>query len=153
MNMFDKMNEFYHLPMTHMQIGDKKLYFVGERNQAYHEIILSGDPSSGKFVAWYVYGNEVTGVLTVGYQNLHLYIREAFKHFLMPTAQELRANSGDYKLVVKRVLKTSELIEGDRYHMLRDPSVIKADFTREIESNDQMRARFRQNMQIEKAKI
>lgn len=50
MNMLDKQVEFNYIPMTALRIGDKHIYFVGERNIVFNEIITSGDPTSGKFV-------------------------------------------------------------------------------------------------------
>jgi len=43
MNMLDKQCEFRYLPLTAMKIGDKNMYFVGERNHAFTEIIVSGN--------------------------------------------------------------------------------------------------------------
>lgn len=65
--MLDKRVEFKYIPFTPMKIGDTPIYFVGERNQPFHEIIINGDVEARKFVAFFVYGNEVCGFLTVGY--------------------------------------------------------------------------------------
>jgi hypothetical protein len=86
MNMLDKRVEFRYFPFTPMKIGDKNLYFVGERNQAFHEVIINGSVEDRKFVAYFVYGNEVVGFLTCGYQNLHLYLWEAMKLLIFPPA-------------------------------------------------------------------
>jgi len=43
------------------------MYYIGERENSYTEIIISGDLNSGKYVIFYVYGDEVTGILTCGY--------------------------------------------------------------------------------------
>jgi len=86
MNMLDKRVEFRYFPFTSMKIGETPIYFVGERNQAFQEIIINGSVKDRKFVAYFVYGNEVVGFVTVGYQNLHLYIWEAMKLLIMPPA-------------------------------------------------------------------
>ena len=86
MNMLDKRVEFRYIPMTSMKIGETPIYFVGERNQGFHEIIINGDIENNKYVVFFVYGKEVTGFVTVGYQNLHLYLWEAMKLLIMPTA-------------------------------------------------------------------
>ena len=104
MNMLDKRCEFRYLPFTNLTIGDTHVYFVGERNQAYTEIITSGDVKSNKFVTFYIYGNEIVGFVTVGYQNLHLYLWEAMKRLMMPTAAMMRANDGDFKSIIAAVL-------------------------------------------------
>jgi len=49
-------------------------------------VIIEGDVEKKKFIAYFVYGKEICGVLTVGYQNLHLYIWEAMKMLIMPAA-------------------------------------------------------------------
>lgn len=82
----DKEVEFKYIPVTQLRIGDKKIYHVGEREQPITEVIFSGKPESGKFVAFFVYGDEVCGFLTCGYQNLHIYLLEAMKQLIMPSA-------------------------------------------------------------------
>lgn len=67
MNMLDKRVEFKYIPMTSLRIGDKQMYYVGERISAFTEVIIEGDVEKRKFVAYYVYGNEVIGFLTCGY--------------------------------------------------------------------------------------
>lgn len=86
MNMLDKRVEFRYIPMTSLNIGGVPMYFVGERNQAFHEVIIDGDVENNKYVVFFVYGKEVAGFLTVGYQNLHLYLWEAMKLMIMPAA-------------------------------------------------------------------
>ena len=65
--MMNKRVEFRYFPLSRIQIGDKNIYYVGEREPAYHEVIFNGDPLSGKFIAYFVFGNEVVGFLTCGY--------------------------------------------------------------------------------------
>jgi len=72
------------------------MYFIGERENTFNEIIISGDLSSDKFVIFYVTGDEVTGILTSGFQNLHLYLWEAMKQLIMPPASMLRVHDGDF---------------------------------------------------------
>ncbi len=67
MNLLDKRVEFRYMPMTNIRVGDRQMYFVGERNQAFTEIIVNGSVEDRKFVAYFVYGNEVVGFLTCGY--------------------------------------------------------------------------------------
>lgn len=67
MNMLDKRCEFRYIPLTNLTIGETPIYFIGERNQPFTEVITSGDVDSGKFVAFYVYGDEIVGFVTVGY--------------------------------------------------------------------------------------
>lgn len=84
------------MPMTSLKIGDTRIYYVGERKTPYTEIITRGDIKSGKFVQYYIYGDEVVAFVTCGYQNLHLYIWEAMKQLMMPSAAQLRSFEGDF---------------------------------------------------------
>lgn len=74
MNMVDKHLEFYDLPLVHLDIGGTKIYYQGERGMPFTEIIISKGYEEGKFVAWYLYGDKIVGCVTVGFQNLHLYL-------------------------------------------------------------------------------
>lgn len=100
MNLMDKQVQFNFIPMTSLKIGDTPIYFVGERSNVYHEIITAGDPKTGKFIYFYVFGDEIVGFCTVGYQNLHLWLWEAMKRLIMPTAGMMRAHGGDFKSIV-----------------------------------------------------
>ena len=93
--MLDKEVEFKHIPFQSLKIGEKKFYIVGEREQPITDCIISGDPKSGKFVAFFVYGDEICGFLTCGYNNLHIYLMEAMKQLVMPSAAMMRANGGE----------------------------------------------------------
>ena len=50
---------------------------------------MKGKVGDDKWVAFFVYGDEIAGFLTCGYQNLHIYLLEAMKHLIMPTAAML----------------------------------------------------------------
>ena len=91
--------------MTSLTIGDKKIYHIGEREQPINEIIMNGTLESGKFVAFFVYGDEICGFLTCGYVNLHIYLLEAMKQLIMPNAKQLRANNGNFDDIVTSVLR------------------------------------------------
>src|SRR5438105_12566805 len=97
MNMLDKRVEFRYFPFASMKINNTPIYFVGERCQAFHEIIINGSVEDRKFVAYFVYGNEIVGFVTCGYQNLHLYLWEAMKLLIFPPATLLRNESMTYK--------------------------------------------------------
>jgi len=87
MAMLDKRIKFTTLNTYKVSIGnDMPAFYVGERNSVCHEIVIEGDTEKGQFVAYYCYGDEVIGMLTFGYRNLHVYLLEAMKQFVMPTA-------------------------------------------------------------------
>ena len=48
-------------------LGTTPIYFVGEREQAFHEIIINGDFERRRFVVFYIFGNEIVGFATVGF--------------------------------------------------------------------------------------
>ena len=100
MNMMNKRVEFRFFPLASMNINDKPIYFVGERNAPFHEVIINGSVEDHKYVAFFVYGNEITGFMTCGYQNLHLYLWEAMRLLIMPPATQLRNGTMDYKHIV-----------------------------------------------------
>jgi hypothetical protein len=79
MSMMDKRMEFKYIPMTNLTIGETPIYFIGERGQAFNEVVVSGEPEDGKFVVFYCFGDEICGFCTFGYQNLHLYLWQAMK--------------------------------------------------------------------------
>jgi len=105
MNMLDKRVEFRYIPHHYMNINEIPVHFCGEPNQHYRETIIEGDVHSNKFIVWYVWGEEIVGFVTVGYTNLHLYLLEAMKLLVMPTAVELRKEMTSHKSIVARVLK------------------------------------------------
>jgi len=67
MNMMDKRVEFRYFPMTALKINGTPIYYVGERATPFHEIIVNGSIEDRKFVAFYVYGNEIVGFATCGF--------------------------------------------------------------------------------------
>jgi len=90
MSMLDKRIDFRYIPVANLKIGEKQVYFVGERGQPFTEVLYSGKVTDDKWVCFYVYKDEIVGFVTCGYQNLHLYLLEAMKNLVMPTATMLR---------------------------------------------------------------
>ena len=85
MNMMDKRVEFRYFPLTNLSIDKTTpIYFVGERTQGFQEVIINGSVAEKKFVAYFIYGDEVIGFMTCGFKNLHLYLWEAMKLLQMP---------------------------------------------------------------------
>jgi len=114
MNMLDKQVQFRYIPMTPLTIGQKNLYFIGEKEQPFTDVIWHGKPGDDKWVAFFVFGDEICGFLTCGYQNLHIYLLEAMKHLIMPTAAMLRANDGKFDDIINSVLRMRPYIEAGR---------------------------------------
>lgn len=139
MAMLDKRIEFRYFPMTTLKVGDTPLYYVGERGTPYHEIIINGSVEKRKFVAYFVYGNEIVAFVTCGYQNLHLYLWEAFKLLIMPPATQLRNHTMEYKHIVANVLKLRPHIQCKRHEIVKLPSVMLAEFDHELEKAEQLR--------------
>lgn len=91
MSMMDKRVEFRYIPFTPMKLNGIPIYYVGERATPFHEMVINGSIEDRKFVAYFIYGNEVTGFMTCGYQNVHLYLWEAMKLLIFPPATQLRS--------------------------------------------------------------
>jgi len=152
MNMLDKKVEFRYIPTTALTIGDKKLYFVGEREQPITGLIMRGSFTDEKWVAFFVFGDEICGFLTCGYQNLHIYLLEAMKQLIMPSAAMLQAADGNFDDIVNSVLRMRPDIECGRKYTLQTPSIIRAEFTREIEALNELRSKFKANIREEEKK-
>lgn len=82
--MLNKTTDFQYLSLERLQIGDKNMYFYGERNNMFDKVHIEGDLNSDKFICYYSRNGIVCGILTFGYTNLHLYMKQAMKHLLMP---------------------------------------------------------------------
>lgn len=152
MSMLDKRVEFRYMPMTPLKIGEKPIYFVGERGSPFHEVIINGNVDERKFVAFFVYGNEVTGFMTCGYQNLHLYLWEAMKLLLMPPATHLRNGNEDYKHIVQQVMKMRPLIQCKRHDIVKIPSIMLAEFEHEIARAEFFRNNIKKQIENENKK-
>jgi len=70
----------------------------------------------------------------------------------MPTAAMITASDGDFDDIVNSVLRMRPEIEAGRQYTIQTPSVIRAEFTREIDALNEMRAKFRSNIRGEEAK-
>jgi len=134
MNMMDKQVEFNYFHLNSIKIGDKSVYFVGEPKNAFTETITKGDPSSGKMVTFYVYGDEVIGFSTIGYKKLHLYLWEAMKQLVMPSASQIREADGDFEAIVRGIIRLSPEITANRKITIQNPSVARAEFPHEMEA-------------------
>jgi len=152
MNMLDKQVQFNYLHMQSLKLGDKSLYFVGEPINGFTEILTHTDEKTGKFVQYYIYGEEIVGFVTYGYKNLHLYLWEAMKQMIMPNASELKHHDCDFRPIVSRVLQMSPNITANRKITLENPSVIRAEFTRERDELQEMRVKLQHNIDNMNAK-
>lgn len=52
--MLHKTIKFEYLPLQRMTIGDKELYYYGERMNHFDDIIIEGDINSDKFICYYL---------------------------------------------------------------------------------------------------
>merc|ERR1712127_368183 len=150
--MLDKRVEFRYIPHSYFTINEKPIHFIGERGQRYSETIIDGDPESGRFIVWYVLGEEVVGFCTVGYQNLHLYLWEAMKLLIMPPATQLRNGQINHKAIVAKVLSCRPEIKAKRSEITKLPSIIRAEFTRERETLEGFKGALKKNISEEKLK-
>ena len=149
MNMLDKRVEFRYFPMVNLRIGDHPIYYVGERNSPFHEVIINGSVEDHKFVAFFVYGNEITGFMTCGYQNVHLYLWEAMKLLIMPPATQLRNRQIDYKAIVQKVLAMRPFISCKRHDIVKIPSIMLAEYDHELARSEELRMSVKRNIERE----
>ena len=152
MNMMDKQVEFNYFHMYSLKIGDETIYFVGEPVNAYTETITKGDIKTGKLVTFYVYGDEVVGFSTIGYQKLHLYLWEAMKQLTMPSAKQIREADGDFEAIVRGILRLGPEITANRKITIQNPSVARAEFPHELEKMTELKAKLRDNIDEANAK-
>jgi hypothetical protein len=147
MNMLDKRVEFRYIPHNHFVINDIPFHFVGELDHKIPEVLIDGDMDKGRFVVWYIYGEEIVGFCTVGYKNLHLYLWEAMKLLIMPPAAPLRHKTIDHKAIVAKVLQCRPEIRAKRKATVGLPSIMRAEFAREREKLGEFRSELRKNIQ------
>jgi len=103
--------------------------------------MYKGDLASGKWVAFYVYHDEIVGFVTCGYQNLHLYLLEAMKNLVMPPATIFRSFDNNFENIVNAVLNIRHDVLAKRKLVLRVASVMRAEFTHETEKLNELRGR------------
>jgi len=70
----------------------------------------------------------------------------------MPSAAMLQATDGNFDDIVNAVLRMRPEIEAGRQFTVQTPSVIRAEFTREIDALNELRSKFRSNIRNEEDK-
>ena len=68
------------------------------------------------------------------------------------SAAMLQACDGDFDDIVNQVLRMRPHIEAGRQYTVQTPSVIRAEFTREIDALNELRAKFKANIRNEEDK-
>ena len=71
---------------------------------------------------------------------------------IMPPAKYFRQEQVDHKKVVASVFKCRPEIKSNRAGIMKTPSVIRAEFTREREKLEEFRQKMRKNIQDEKTR-
>lgn len=66
----------------------------------------------------------------------------------MPTAAMIREADGDLKSIVAGVLNVAVDIEAQREEALQQPSVLRSEFTREMEDLDVLKQKFNANVKV-----
>ena len=64
----------------------------------------------------------------------------------MPSASMMRNADGDFKSIVAGVLMMAPDNEAQREEMINEPSILRAEFTRELEDLTVLKARFNHNI-------
>ena len=84
LSLLNKQVRFYHMPMKHLRFFGHDFYYVGERSPGYNQVAIEGSPDQMRFVAYFIYGDEVIGTLSCGFKNIHLYLLESMKQMVLP---------------------------------------------------------------------
>mmetsp|Transcript_4103 Transcript_4103/g.6936 ORF Transcript_4103/g.6936 Transcript_4103/m.6936 type:complete len:226 (+) Transcript_4103:153-830(+) len=148
--MLNKRIGFKYIPHHYIMVNNVPFHFVGERNQSYTEVVMEGSVKDGKFIMYYLQGQEVVGFCTVGYQNIHLYLWEAMKMLVMPPGVMLQNKHVNSKSIVQNVLRLRPDITLKRPDSLQVPSVLRVEFGRERDEMDDFRAKIKLNMRKQK---
>lgn len=64
----------------------------------------------------------------------------------MPTGAMMKANGKDFHSIVQGVIRMAPEIEAGRQYTINIPSVLRAEFTREIDDLNILRGKFKANM-------
>ena len=81
-----------------------------------------------------------------------MYLWEAMKLLIMPPAIQLRNRTIDHRAIIAKVLKCRPEIKAKRREIVKTPSIIRAEFTREREQLDEFRLKLKSNIQDENVK-
>lgn len=68
------------------------------------------------------------------------------KKLIFPTAAQMNASGGDFKSIVAAVLNMAPDIDVSRSHTVNTPSIIRAEFTRELEELEKLRGKMNSNI-------
>ena len=90
MFMLDKEVNFSYMPMTWIEMPESDIYYVGEWDVIYDEIIVDGNVDEGKFVVYLCKFDEIMGFMTFGFDRLHIYLLYAMKMLMMPSAMSMQ---------------------------------------------------------------
>lgn len=151
LNMMDKTVEMLYVPMQRIKMPDNSnVYYIGEKGFFYDEVLIDGDVTSKKFVLYLLKGDEIMGFITFGFQNLHLYLREAMKLLILPNAQMMRLQNLNYKHIVAGVLKHRDRIYAKRHELFNIRTEIHAVKGAEVDYVHELRAKMKDNVKEQK---
>jgi len=94
-------------------------------------------------VVYYVIGDEVVGFTTVGFKNVHIYLKYAMNELFFPSAVHLRSGQVNFKHIVSEVIRHSPNIKSERQLAEETPSMINAEFDEEIERAEDFEAQLK----------
>lgn len=151
LNMMDKAVEMLYVPMQRIKMPDNSsVYYIGEKGFFFDEVMVDGDVLSGKFVLYLLKGDEIMGFMTFGFQNLHLYLREAMKLLILPNAQMMRLQNLNYKHIVAGVLKHRDRISAKRHELYNIRTEIHAVKSSEVDYVHELRGKMNDNVKEQK---
>ena len=77
---------------------------------------------------------EVQGAVIIGFENLHLYIREALWLMVLPSILDIRMHKINHEDIVKIILKYQDKCKCERHEVINQKSVITAVKEQEVEA-------------------
>ena len=113
-NMLDSytLGSYEFVPITSTQILDKKLSIIGNDKPSFDSKIVYIDKENEKFISYLILHNKVQGVVTYGFKNMDIYMKEALELDLMPEASYIISNLNTvHNKVVEKVIRNSDVVK------------------------------------------
>ena len=111
-NMAGKFKPYRQIPFFWTMAFGKSLRYVGSVASpgvaaAWDNVIIEGDVSAGKFVAYYIKGDKIGAVATVGMDPVAVAASECLRRGLMPSPSELLLGTANSQTILTRVEDTT----------------------------------------------
>jgi NADPH-dependent 2,4-dienoyl-CoA reductase/sulfur reductase-like enzyme len=107
-NMAGKFKPYKEIPFFWTKVFGKSLRYVGNVSApgitaAWDNVIIEGDVSAGKFVAYYVKGDKIGAIATVGMDPVAVAASECMRRGTLPSPSELLLGTANAQTILNRV--------------------------------------------------